>query len=258
MVSKSPTVLRLDDPGASTKQFEQYAKHGVPSWGPLKRYGPWRGWGPYNELTAQQWLEVFEVLRRYEAKLTIAVTASWVAETGERIPFHQRFPEQTAVLRQAVAAGLVEIANHGLTHCVETNRAFLPRPFESNRKYHREFWEWVPAEVHHAHVKQAQDILQQAFATEVVTFVPPGNVWTEETEKAAAAAGLRYLTAADHALPSETKRNGLTFVSERTTTLFHDRELALHGISWLERLLERLLERGNGPYQMVHQFAATL
>lgn len=254
MLSKPPTVLRLDDPGASTKQFEQYAKHGVPSWGPLKRYGPWRGWGPYDELSAADWQAIVGLLQEHQASLTVAVTASWVTKTGQRIPFHQRFPEQAAVLRQASADGLIEIANHGLTHCVEANRAFLPRPFESNRKYHREFWEWVPAEVHYAHLKQAQDILQQAFATEVVTFVPPGNVWTEETEQAAVAAGLRYLTAADHTLPDELKRHGLTFVSERTTTLFHDRELVLHGTGWLGQLLGQ----GNGPYQTVRQFAATL
>ena len=247
-------ILRMDDPGASTKQFEQYAKHGVPSWGPLKRHGPWRGWGPYHELTAEHWEQIISLLQRHDAKLTVAVTASWVTETGERIPFDHRFPAQTAVLRQAVAAGLVEIANHGLTHCVEADRAFLPQPFTSNRKYHREFWEWVPAKVHREHLEQAQKILQQTFSTEVVTFVPPGNVWTQDTEQAAAAVGLQYLTAADRTLPDVKKRNGLTFVTEQTTTLFHDRELALHGTAWLEQLLRGTI----GPYQTVREFAAPL
>jgi peptidoglycan/xylan/chitin deacetylase (PgdA/CDA1 family) len=253
MTSSIPTVLRMDDPGASTKQFEQYAKlrffgHRLPTpkvlhVGPLKRVPLWQGWGPYPELSAATWNEVLHLLRAYQAKMTVAVTAAWVRRDGSLMPFNERWPEQAELLRGAAAAGLVEIANHGLTHCVVEGGRFVPHPYKSNRRYHREFGASVPAEIQHHHLQRAQAILEQSFGVRPVTLVPPGNVWTADTERAAAAAGLRFLTSHESLAPTGHYRNGLMYIGETDTVAFHDREIALEGVEWLRKVLSTATRR---------------
>jgi len=58
---------------------------------------------------------------------------------------------------------VIEIANHGLTHCVVRKKLFRPRLFSSNRRCHREFWSWFGKESHFEHIKKFQEILQGFF-----------------------------------------------------------------------------------------------
>ena len=58
----------------------------------------------------------------------------------------------------------MEIANHGYTHCLMEDGLFRPRLFSGNRPYHREFYDWLPEEVHREHLRAAQDILGSWFA----------------------------------------------------------------------------------------------
>ena len=57
---------------------------------------------------------------------------------NQLIPFHKDF--QIALkLKEGIKNNLIEVANHGLT-CVVGKH--LPRLFSSNRKFHREFWDY--------------------------------------------------------------------------------------------------------------------
>lgn len=248
-------ILRMDDVGASTKQYNQYAlirsrPFGISfptpfflQWGALKRFSLWRGWAPYNELTVTQWHSIFEVLESARACLTIGVTATWAEREDMLLPFYEKFPAQAAVLREGVEAGLLEIANHGLTHCVLTNSVFRPHRFSSNRTFHREFWSWVPPTQHYDHIARSQEILSQTFRCEVVTFIPPGGVWTEDTERAAVGCGIRFLCAHEAVAPTGHSRNGIRYVGTAPMADFHDREVSLFGIAWLERLLRSHMDK---------------
>jgi peptidoglycan/xylan/chitin deacetylase (PgdA/CDA1 family) len=249
MSAPTPIILRIDDIGASSKQYEQYGKSPfrigartipVPSilnWGGLKRLPMFRSWGPYREMKASEWEKVFELLTTYKARLTVCVTACWVEADSTLTPFPEKFPEEAAILKKGLEKGLIEIGNHGLTHCVVGRH--LPHPFKGNRSMHREFWDWLPEETIAEHIKESQRILTDYFG-EIVTFTPPGNQWTDYTEEVAAKEGLRFLSAR---FPQGHRQPHLTWTTKQRTYAFHDRELVLDGTNWLKKLLEELEER---------------
>ena len=247
-------ALRLDDVGACSKRYEVYSDR---SWGWkalrvsanwlfLKYLPPFKKWGPYREMTMQEWYAIYDLLEKYGAKLTVAVTAAW-AESEERlIPFPLRFPEEAAALKEGLEQGLIEIANHGLTHCVLKSNAFKPQWFSSNRRYHREFWDWIPLEEQEEHIRRSQDILQTYFQTEVITFVPPGNVFTEATLEIAERYGLWYVSC-------NTPRRLLSqmvILGDEQVLPFHDREIVLYGVDWLHQMLE---ENGSKRFRFVRE-----
>jgi peptidoglycan/xylan/chitin deacetylase (PgdA/CDA1 family) len=242
-----PLALRMDDVGASTKRYEIYSNK---RWrvGPLEISGNWlflkylpgiRAWGPYRELRPGEFESIFAVLKKYDAVITIGVTAAWVNRDSSLTPFPEKYPAQAAVLREGIQAGLVEIANHGLTHCVLGGYAFRPAWRHSNRKAHREFWPHVPVATHEEHIRQAQDILQDTFGVEVITFVPPGNVFTQDTLEIAARYGLRIVSC--EAPPQEHPQ--ISFIGNENVLAFHDREIVLEGTAWLEGQLAANRER---------------
>lgn len=238
MTGRKKVALRIDDIGASSKQFEVYSRKwfGIGNFLFLKRLDFFKAWGPYEEMTAEQWERIFEVLGRYDAKLTVGVTACWVEYDGALIPFFEKFPDEAQTLRQGVAEGLIEIANHGLTHCVVEDFRFRPRLFSSNRTFHREFWEWVPEEIQCEHMRRSQELLAQYFGATSVTFVPPGNVYSQPTLAAARDAGIKYVNCnrAEGFFP------GLEMVSNEHVVAFHDKEIVENGVGWLEALISDL------------------
>lgn len=126
------------------------------------------------------------------------------------------------MIRDGVAAGLLEVANHGLTHCLLTDRAFRPRLFKGNRRYHREFYDFVPPEEQEANIVRAQAILSESFVCPIVTLVPPGNLLQPATAEIARRHGVRYLsygapTSRGGVLPVVGNECGLVFT---TATLF--------------------------------------
>lgn len=238
-------MLRMDDVGAASKRHEIYGRTRI-QLGPLpvpfpgnllwmKYLPPIRRWGPYPELTARQWDEILSVLVARGARLTVGVTAAWVEDEGRLIPFPAKFPAAARVMREGVAAGLLEVANHGLTHCLLRGGAFRPRAFSGNRAAHREFYAFLPAEQHEAHLRRAQTILEDAFGVPVVTFVPPGNLVQEVTVAAACRLGLRFLS-----YRAPTRLDGpLPIVGDEQGITFHDRDLVLGGVTRLRELLDR-------------------
>lgn len=245
MQTKRKIVLRIDDINASSKQFEVYGSNHLDFFGKriplpflgdflfLKHIPPFKLWGPYRELGVHEWEEIFGLLETHRARLTVGITAAWVEKDGSLIPFNHKFPDEAGVLKRGMEAGFVEIANHGLTHCVVGNH--LPRLFSSNRKYHREFWDWIPGEVHREHIKKSQQILESYFETKVTTFIPPGNVFTLTTIKACSDNGIMFV----NCNTMSGVQDGVRIISNQHVIAFHDREIVLYGIQWFRELLEK-------------------
>jgi peptidoglycan/xylan/chitin deacetylase (PgdA/CDA1 family) len=236
-------ALRLDDVGAASKQHEVYGVTRI-ALGPvalpfpgnllfLKYLPPIKRWGPYPELTAAEWEAMLTALADAGARLTVAVTAGWVERDGRVVPFPTKFPEQARALRDGVEGKLVEIANHGYTHCLTEDGLFRPRLFSGNRPYHREFYDWLPEEVHLEHLRAAQDILGSWFGVAIETFVPPGNVLSAKTVIAAASVGIRFISRLGGAPAGDAAGTGIVFVDDARVVAFHDRDVVRHGIGYL-------------------------
>jgi len=254
-------ALRLDDVGAASKQHEVYGVTRIPL-GPvalpfpgnllfLKYLPPIKRWAPYPELTGPQWNEVLGALSAAGAKLTVAVTAGWVERDGRILPFPVKFPDAARVLREGVEGGLLEIANHGYTHCVMEGGLFRPRLFSGNRPWHREFYDWLPEEVHRAHLRAAQDILGSWFRVPIETLVPPGNILSAKTVAAAATVGIRFISRLGGAPAGAA--DGVTFVDDSRVLAFHDRDIARGGLEYLRRLLAA---PGGGRFVTVRELGA--
>ena len=244
-----PIILRIDDIGASSKQFEQYGKLSVRLFGHeqslpfmsvgfLKRLPKISGWGVYREMAAAEWQAIFDLLKKYDAHLTVCITAAWTEKDGSLTPFPEKFPEEAAMLKRGLQDGLIEIGNHGLTHCVVGKH--LPRLLSSNRTFHREFWPWLPESTLQDHLEKSQKILTDYFG-EIITFTPPGNQWTEQTEHFAKAVGIRILSAS---FPNRPKTGAVIWADRHQAVAFHDREIVKHGPKWLEDKLIELRAKG--------------
>jgi peptidoglycan/xylan/chitin deacetylase (PgdA/CDA1 family) len=250
-------ALRMDDVGASTKWWEMYARP-LPLPGRAARLGdflflkavpPLRAWGPYRELRATEWTRILALLRSEGALLTVGVTAAWVTWSGELVPFPMRFPAQARLIREGVEEGLIEVANHGLTHCVIAGRAFRPKLLSGNRSAHREFWESIPYERQLEHLTRSQEILTSWLSRPVMTFVPPGNVFTDATVRAAASVGIRVISCRTEPRTLA----GVTIVGDRGVVPFHDRDLVFRGTEHLARLIATQKRQGR-PFRLVGEF----
>lgn len=247
-MERKMAALRIDDVFASTKRYEVYGRDCLRLLGkPINcsrlsnflfmKYAPgFRRRLPYREIDPDEWSLMIDILRKHNAKLTVGVTAVWVERNGEKTPFFEKFPEQAAVLKQAQVEGLVEIANHGFTHCVVGRH--LPRLFSSNRTFHREFWDWVPADIQREHLRLSQGLLNKYFGRPILTFVPPGNVWTEDTERFASEFGIKYLSSREDLSPTGRISNDLLYIGDSNLLAFHDRDIVLNGTGWFINLIK--------------------
>jgi len=239
-------VLRIDDIGASGKIYNQRGRKYWPilgkqiplsffaDWLFFKRIKPFALWAKYPELNVKQWEQIFSLIKSLDAKLTVGITACWAETETSLIPFDKKFPEEASILKEGLEERIIEIANHGLTHCVLINNLFLPQPFSSNRKYHREFWDWLSPEIHREHIFKSQEILTNYFKNDIKTFIPPGGIWADVTEKYAFECGIKYLSAVEKRCPTGKESNGLIYVGNNNMIDFHDREIALYGTKWLK------------------------
>jgi len=232
---KKKYALRIDDIGACTKQYEVYSKIPGGNFLFLKYIKPFKAWGPYRELTWKEWAQIFKILEKFKAKLTVGITATWVEKDNSIIPFYKKYPDEANILKEGLKDGYIDIANHGLTHCVVGKHR--PRIFQSNRTFHREFWDWLPADIHYTHLAKSQDILQDFFDTEIVTLIPPGNVYCKATVEAAKKCNIQIINCQ---MLKNTQYPGIRCLSNDNVIAFHDRELVLNGIDWLKIKLSEL------------------
>ena len=129
--------LRLDDLGASSKQYERWSRHRWANVWPLHHRKLFGAWGPYRELHAEELEAIFEMIRDAGAVLTVAITAYWVERDGACTPYTVKFPQQAALIQWWAMQGCLQVAAHGLTHCVPGQH--LPRWIGGNRTWHREY-----------------------------------------------------------------------------------------------------------------------
>ncbi|HLD83121.1 MAG TPA: polysaccharide deacetylase family protein [Candidatus Omnitrophota bacterium] len=250
---KKRIALRIDDVFACTKKYEVYGREyiklgskglsisAISNFLFLKYTPGFRKRLPYRELNSKEWESILEIIERNNIRLTVGITAAWVEKDSSLVPFFEKFPKEAEALKHGLESGLIEIANHGYTHCVVGRH--LPRLFASNRNLHREFWSWVPLETHQRHIMKSQELISQYFNSAVLTFIPPGNVWTKDTERFAYEYGLRYLTSREAICPTGTLSNGLLYLGDASMIAFHDREVVLKGIGWFEDLVKRNLDK---------------
>lgn len=242
-MTDSIIALRLDDIGASSKRYEVYSNvqwrfRGLcifsGDWLFFKYLDPFKRWGPYRELTEDDWMQIFWVLQENSAKLTVSITATWAKSEHELIPFPQKFPGVAALLKEGVKHGMLEIANHGLTHSIIEGNAFKPKWFTGNRKFHREFWDSVPANIQEDHIQRSQEILEDYFGVQVVTLVPPGNVFSDRTLEIASKYGIKYVSG--NTSPRFFK--GVQVLGNQQTIAFHDRDFVLEGMQFFDKLFQ--------------------
>ena len=222
-------VLRMDDVGASTKRYEVYSKIPFGNFLFLKYLPFFRAWGVYREIDSKLWSEIFDFLVKENAKLSIAITASWVEKDGRLVPFPEKFPKESKLIKEALRENIIEISNHGLTHCVVGKHQ--PRLFSSNRKYHREFWDWLPQEIHNQHIEKSQKIFEEWLGESPKILVPPGNVYSGKTLIAAEKYGIEKLNSSR----SVKALTAIEIYNENGVDAFHDREIVLYGKDWLFR-----------------------
>ena len=242
--------VRIDDIGASTKHFNQWGKKRFSFKGLtyfycpwanyffLKRHWPFKGWAKYDELTADEWQKYLKIFEEHKIKPIVAVTASWVDEKSNLIPFPKKFPEEASVLKKAAGEKKIIIANHGLTHCVVGRH--LPYLRHSNRKMHREFWPDLPNELHRNHIVESQRMLEEYFETPITILVPPGNVWGEKTYEALRDTNIKTVMANRYMLDSNKPMVGIEFVKDDNFFACHDRDFKLKGAKWLYKKIKEL------------------
>ena len=235
----NPTLaLRIDDIGASSKEHLYYTKRWYSNWGPLRDRRLFGKWAPYREMSPADWQQIYKILERFKSKLTVGITASWVEDDGTLVPFPEKFPDEAKAIGEGLAAGYLEIANHGLTHCVLDEGLFRRRLlYGTNRTYHREFWDWVSADVQLDHLRRAQAILTGYFKTPITTLIPPGNAYSLQTLEACQQLGLRTVNCERPKLRlGETPK----VIGDDNVLPFHDREIVVFGTGWLEGKLRQL------------------
>lgn len=243
--------FRIDDIGACTKHFNQYGQkvfryRGITYFyfpfanlGFFKRLPPFRRWAVYDEITAAEWKEFLAIFKEYNIVPIIAITATWVEKDNMLTPFPQKFPEEARVLKAAAKNNQIIIANHGLTHCVVGKH--LPWWWGSNRKYHREFWDWIPEATHREHIIQSQEILETFFEHPVEILVPPGNVWSIKTYRAMKGTHIKKVLCNRYMIDSTEQLSDIEFIDDRQGFInFHDRELKLYGKDWLLKKIKFL------------------
>ena len=192
---------------------------------------PASGAGPLCRLTAPRWRAILDLLAETGAHLTVAVTATWV-RTTTLTPYARRFP-----MRRPRSARLERGAGRDRQPWSDAlsvrDGAFRPRAFGSNRPFHREFYEFVPPDEQRAQHRPRPGPLADAFKTDVVTFVPPGNLLQPTTLELARDVGLRFAS-----FRAPTSLDGpLPVIGDDRGVVFHDREVARQGPRWLRGVL---------------------
>lgn len=247
-------IFRIDDIGASTKEFEQHGQKWFKIFGkkiiyfPLanfwffKRIWPFKKWAKYNELTVSEWKGFLEIFKNNNIVPIVAITANWVERNGTLIPFPEKFKEEAEFLKDSFDKGEIIVANHGLTHCVVGKHT--PKFWGSNRAFWREFLPELPEKWHREHIEKSQEILENFFERPITILVPPGNVWSYKTYKNLIDTNIKTVMCNRYMVDSNEIMQGIDFIKDnREVFAFHDRELKLFGRKWLLKNIELFKNR---------------
>lgn len=226
-------AIRIDDIGASSKEFEIYGKTRISIKGKklpvpipgfitnflfFKKFPLWKGWGPYNEFTPLELENLIMTSHNLKIKLSIAITAGWVDKNSKITEYGKKFPDHVKLLIEGIKYGVVEILSHGYTHCIVGSH--LPKNFRSNRKEHREFYDFLGYRLLNEHVKNSKNILENLFQKKIEILVPPGNVFGNKTIDACLNNDIKVINC-----NTETKvKNGILLLGNENISALHDRD----------------------------------
>ena len=224
--------FRIDDIGASTKIFERYSKLPLGNLGFLKSRFLLGNWGPYQELNMEELEYLISAITQKKKKLAVAITAGWISNDNKLTPFNKRFPDQAKLLKEANDHGLIEILNHGLSHCIIG--LHMPNHISSNRIYHREFVDWLPEFIHKKHILLSQEILENWLGYQVSILAPPGNDYSFKTVRACEDTNIKYIHSSRNFVPED---SSIIFSDSSKCICFHDREVKLYGKNFIHKLL---------------------
>ena len=246
--------IRIDDIGASTKEFNLYGKNTlkinnrIVSFPPIisnflfmKRIPIFSGWAKYKELKYNEWIKIIEVLKEKKAKLNVAITACWVNKDSELKRFDEMFPEQVEIIKYGIKEDLIYLLNHGLTHCIPGKH--LPLRFSSVQKYHREFTKFLPFEKQFIHLKESQRIINKIFGKEPEIFTPPGNMYNEDTLISMQKLGLKIIQCERNTShqPSNIKlsKYGIKHIPNKNIFVIHDRDIVKGKSNYFETIMSQ-------------------
>ena len=244
--------IRIDDVGASTKEFNLYGKNTLKiknriiSFPPIisnflfmKRLPIFSGWAKYKELEYNDWIRIIEVLKEKKSRLNVAITACWVNKNSELKRFDEKFPEQVEIIKYGIKEGLIYLINHGLTHCIPGKH--LPLRFSSVQKYHREFTKFLPLEKQFMHLKESQRILKEIFGQEPLIFTPPGNMYNENTLISMQKLGLKTIQCERNIShqPSDIMltKYGIKHICNKNIFVIHDRDIVKGNSNYFENIM---------------------
>ncbi len=243
--------LRIDDIGASSKEFEYYGKNSVKVFGkflPLpelltnflffKKFPLWSGWAKYKELSSEDWIRIINFLSQNNVILNVALTACWVNKEGNLIKFNEKFPSQTEVIKDAINKKLIYILNHGLTHCIPGKH--MPMRFKSNQKYHREFSNYLNFDDQFKHLEKSQRIIFEIFGFYPKILVPPGNQYNLDTLKSMNKLNMKYIQChrdKSHQ-PSDyyLKKFNIKHIDNSKVEVLHDKDIVTKGLKYFQSI----------------------
>ena len=246
--------IRIDDIGASTKEFNLYGRNTfsiykrIISLPPfitnflfMKRLPLFSGWAKYRELEFNDWIEIINILKEKNAKLNIAITACWVNKDGELKRFDEKFPEQTEIIKYGIKENLFYILNHGLTHCIPGKHK--PLRFKSVQKFHREFTSFLPLEKQFMHLSESQRILEETFEVRPKILTPPGNMYNEDTLISMKEIGL-YNIQCDRNTSHQPNdeillKYGIKHISNKNICVIHDRDIVKSNPRFFNKLMSQ-------------------
>lgn len=226
-------VLRLDDPGASTR----------------RHLSSWR----HADVDQSSWSALWSALAGF-GRASVFCCPGWVRADGRVVPSREVVPREWEALDHGVAAGLVDLECHGYTHThPDTTRWASAADRADNEDWYREMWPPGQAEEPSAEAQVAILRQWQSFCGPGTALVAPGEAWGPNTLEAARRAGFRLFNSwsvcrLDQAVPIWTRGIGSPYLDRPeagglaeglpTVGYWHDRDMAMHGPDWVPRWLE--------------------
>ena len=164
-------MIRIDDLGASSKVYERWSHKRWANVHPLHHRRLFGVWGPYRELKPDELEHIFSVVANAHRTICVALTAYWVKRNGSLMSYNRKFPGQAAVVALYARRGVVEVAAHGMTHCVPGHH--LHRWVGNNRYWHRDRAPWRD---------EAKRSIESWLELPVTRFVEPGQIYKQPGE----------------------------------------------------------------------------
>jgi len=143
--------------------------------------------------------KLIDAFRKHRLRCTFGVIPSITAGSVSD-PASQKLvplpPFKTQILREAVRAGILEVAQHGTSH--QMRRGLTGIRFLDGFLPYRSEFSGIDRDVQLREVAKGKDLLEKDLGIRVVTFIPPWNSYDLNTLRALEQLGFKSLSAARH------------------------------------------------------------